>query len=145
MHQQRSVVFRPALRSGHKRPMEYWSERSPPRSGTDVMTLAEDECAFMLKTTHITGWQRELRFAPPRRWRFDFAWPQQRIALEIEGGTWVGGRHNRGAGYVNDLEKYNTATLLGWRLLRVTPEMVSDGTALSLIEALLDNAQVAAK
>ena len=46
---------------------------------------------------------------------------------------------------MNDLEKYNTATLLGWRLLRVTPEMVSDGTALLLIEALLDNAQVAAK
>lgn len=109
------------------------------------MTLAEDECAFMLKATNTTGWQREFRFAPPRRWRFDFAWPQQRIALEIEGGTWVGGRHNRGAGYVNDLEKYNTATLLGWRLLRVTPEMVSDGTALLLIEALLDNAQVAAK
>ena len=109
------------------------------------MTLAEDECAFMLKATNTTGWQRELRFAPPRRWRFDFAWPQQRIALEIEGGAWVGGRHNRGAGYVNDLEKYNTATLLGWRLLRVTPEMVSDGTALLLIEALLDNAQVAAK
>ncbi|WP_298337643.1 hypothetical protein [Ferrimicrobium sp.] len=110
------------------------------------MTLAEDECAFMLKATNTAGWQRELRFAPPRRWRFDFAWPQQRIALEIEGGgTWVSGRHNRGAGYVNDLEKYNAATLLGWRLLRVTPEMVSDGTALSLIEALLNNAQVAAK
>jgi very-short-patch-repair endonuclease len=103
------------------------------------MTVAEDQCAYLLKAIKISGWEREFRFAPPRRWRFDFAWPEQKIALEIEGGTWVGGRHNRGAGYAKDLEKYNTATVLGWRLLRVTPEMVSDGTVLSLIEALLDS------
>lgn len=103
------------------------------------MTVAEDQCAYLLKAIKISGGEREFRFAPPRRWRFDFAWPKQMIALEIEGGTWVSGRHNRGAGYAKDLEKYNTATLLGWRLLRVTPEMVSDGTVLTLIEALLDS------
>jgi hypothetical protein len=32
---------------------------------------------------------REHRFAPPRRWRFDYAWPAHRLALEIEGGTWT--------------------------------------------------------
>jgi very-short-patch-repair endonuclease len=105
------------------------------------MTVAEDQCAYLLGAVKITGWEREFRFAPPRRWRFDFAWPKQMVALEIEGGTWVGGRHNRGAGYAQDLEKYNTATVLGWRLLRVTPEMVSDATVLSLIEALLASKQ----
>jgi hypothetical protein len=77
---------------------------------------------------------REHRFAPPRRWRFDFAWPAQRIALEIEGGSWAGGRHVRGRGYEADCEKYSEAALRGWRVLRATPGMVRDGRALALLE-----------
>jgi very-short-patch-repair endonuclease len=77
---------------------------------------------------------RELRFAPPRRWRFDYAWPQRRLALEIEGGIWTGGRHVRGKGYENDCEKYNAAAIRGWTVLRVTTAMVRDGRALALLE-----------
>src|SRR5690348_7925662 len=77
---------------------------------------------------------REYRFAPPRRWRFDLAWPSFRVALEIEGGTWAGGRHVRGEGFERDAEKYNAATLAGWRVLRVTTGMVRDGRALALLE-----------
>lgn len=65
--------------------------------------------------------EAEYRFHPTRRWRFDWAFPDQKVALEIEGGVWTGGRHTRGAGYVRDIEKYNHATLAGWRVLRVTP------------------------
>jgi very-short-patch-repair endonuclease len=79
----------------------------------------------------------EHRFAPPRRWRFDFAWPDRLLALEIEGGTWSGGRHVRGKGYEADCIKYSEAALLGWRVLRVTSEMVSDGRALALLERAL--------
>lgn len=63
----------------------------------------------------------EHRFAPPRRWRFDWAWPDIRLALEVEGGVWTGGRHTRGAGFVKDMEKYNAATIAGWRVVRCTP------------------------
>ena len=63
----------------------------------------------------------ELRFSPPRRWRFDYAWPQHKIALEVEGGVWTGGRHTTGTGFVRDMEKYNTAALLGWRIFRCQP------------------------
>ena len=62
----------------------------------------------------------EYRFSPPRRWRFDFAIPSEKIAIEIEGGVFTGGRHTRGVGYLKDIEKYNTATSLGWRVLRFT-------------------------
>jgi hypothetical protein len=51
------------------------------------------------------------------------------VALEVEGGVWTGGRHTRGAGFLKDVEKYNRAAVLGWRLLRVTPDkLVSFGT-----------------
>lgn len=66
----------------------------------------------------------EYRFAPPRRWRFDYAWPSAKVAVEIEGGIWIRGRHVRGAGYASDIEKYNCATELGWRILRYQPSKV---------------------
>ncbi len=67
----------------------------------------------------------EYRFAPPRRWRFDYAWPEARIAVEVEGGAWVGGRHTRAGGFIADMEKYNRAAVLGWRILRYTPKGLS--------------------
>ena len=66
----------------------------------------------------------EHRFAPPRRWRFDFAWPDRKVALELEGGTYSGGRHVRPDGYAADAEKYNAAVLHGWRVLRYTGAML---------------------
>ena len=65
---------------------------------------------------------RELVFHPKRKWRFDYAFPAQKIALEVEGGIFTGGRHTRAKGFLGDIEKYNQATLLGWRLFRVTPQ-----------------------
>jgi hypothetical protein len=79
----------------------------------------------------------EFRFRPPRRWRFDWAWVPQLVALEIDGGVWVRGRHTRGKGYDRDIEKLNTAALLGWLVLRVTPAMVEDGRAVAWVEAAL--------
>lgn len=81
----------------------------------------------------------EYRFAPPRRWRFDLAWPDQpvKLAVEIEGGVWTGGRHTRPSGFLKDIEKYNCAALLNWRLLRVTPAMIKSGEAMTLIERAL--------
>ncbi len=96
------------------------------------MTI-EEQLAYFLTAAGFQGFEREYRFAPPRRWRFDFAWTEIRLALEIEGGTWVTGRHNRPTGFAKDLEKYNTAAVMGWRLLRVTPAQVTDGTALALV------------
>lgn len=68
----------------------------------------------------------EHRFAPPRRWRFDWAFVEQRIAVEVEGGVFMkgGGRHTRGAGFRNDVEKYGEAAALGWRVFRVLPEQL---------------------
>lgn len=79
----------------------------------------------------------ELVFHPPRRWRFDFAWREQMIALEIEGGIYVRGRHTRGAGYENDLEKYAHAIVDGWIVLRVSPSQLRDGRAVRWLAATM--------
>jgi very-short-patch-repair endonuclease len=81
----------------------------------------------------------EVRFEPTRRWKFDFAWPLEHLAAEVEGGTRVNGRHSRHDGYERDCEKYNHATLLGWRVLRFTTEMVNDGRAIDTLRKALEH------
>lgn len=61
-----------------------------------------------------------------------------KIAIEIEGGAWTRGRHTRGAGFIRDMEKYNHAALLGWRVLRFTPQDVLTGKAIAFIKRVLD-------
>jgi len=68
--------------------------------------------------------EREYRFHPTRRWRFDFAWPAEKVAVEIEGGIWTRGRHVRGSGFEKDCEKYNMAVAEGWRVFRLTRGML---------------------
>lgn len=69
----------------------------------------------------------EYRFASPRRWRFDYAWPEWKLALEVEGGTWIEGRHVRPLEFEKDCIKYNEAALRGWRVLRFPTKMIEDG------------------
>ena len=87
-----------------------------------------------LQHTWPNAWRQEYRFHPKRRWRFDFAATDHMLAIEVEGLTYDGGRHQRTAGYAKDCEKYNEAVLMGWTLLRITYSMISDGTALGFIE-----------
>jgi len=63
----------------------------------------------------------EFRFASPRRWRFDYCWPTLKIALEVQGGLFVNGRHSRGAALLKEHEKLNAAAVAGWRVLYCTP------------------------
>lgn len=73
----------------------------------------------------------EFLFAPPRKWRFDFAW--RRLALEVEGAIWTQGRHTRGSGFVKDMEKYNEAAAMGYRIIRVQPKDLCTQETVDLI------------
>lgn len=73
-----------------------------------------------------------------RRWRFDLAWIDRKLAVECEGGIWVGGRHVRGKGFERDCEKYSEAAILGWRVLRFTTGQIESGYALDAIERALE-------
>jgi very-short-patch-repair endonuclease len=92
-----------------------------------------------LKSARLPMPEVEYRFAPPRRWRFDFAWVDQRLAVEIDGGAFLatGSRHTRGAGFRRDCQKFNEATCRGWRVLRLLPEDVTSGAGLTWIERAL--------
>ncbi len=102
-------------------------------------------------------WEREYRFAAIvaggigsgvrkrlanvglQDWRFDFAFPEYLVAVEIDGGTFSGGRHTRGTGYEDDCRKGNAAVLYGWRVLHFTGAMIKSGEAIRILEKLLCN------
>lgn len=88
------------------------------------MSIQEDKLYDQLLLMGFPQPEREYRFHPTRRWRFDFAWPREQISLEYQGGIYTRGGHVRGLGYENDAEKLNQATVLGWRCLFATPNLV---------------------
>lgn len=96
------------------------------------------ECAFALHCrVEKLNPVREYRFHHERMWRFDFAFIEQKIAVEIEGGVYSFGRHSRGKGNEADMDKYNQATILGWRVLRYSTGMAMSGQAILEVVDLL--------
>lgn len=75
----------------------------------------------------------EYRFHGNRKWRFDYAVPAARVAVEVEGGVFTGGRHTTGAGFTADLEKYNTAESMGWHVLRITPDVLCAPVTIKMV------------
>jgi hypothetical protein len=83
--------------------------------------------------------EREYVFARglKRRWRFDFAWPELMLAIEVDGGTARGGRHTSVAGFREDCHKGNAAALLGWTVLHGDSSMVTSGQLATYAEDAL--------
>ena len=105
-----------------------------------ALKLPEPEREYRFAMHHIgrgKGIRERLVKAGLKDWRFDFAWPSAFLAVEIEGGGWVRGRHNRPVGFRDDMRKYHAAMGLGWTVYRCDGELVSSGQAVELIERLL--------
>jgi hypothetical protein len=98
----------------------------------DVFTVI---CKTDLKVDCV----KEFKFHLVRKWRFDYAVPEHKIALEVEGGVWTGGRHTSPKGFLGDIEKYNTATLMGWRVFRTTPDDLYKKKTLDLMKSAILN------
>lgn len=95
-----------------------------------ALSVGEETFALQCKAYGFTP-KREYKFFAGRKWAFDFAFPESKVAIEIEGGTRFGkSRHSRGKGFEKDCEKYNTATSLGWKVYRYTTAMVTRGDAI---------------
>lgn len=88
----------------------------------------------LLKEVGLPEPKPELRFSKDRMWRFDFAYPEAKLAIEIEGGVWNNGRHVTGTGFEDDCEKYNTAVLMGWYVLRIPTKILFKKITFELIK-----------
>lgn len=103
-----------------------------------VMSQLEAEFAFQLKVHKVKLPVREHVFHPLRKWRFDFAWPSEMVAVEVEGMPFSRpGRHQTKDGFTKDCEKYNEAAIMGWVVIRVTAEHIDDMRALQWVQQAL--------
>ena len=97
----------------------------------------EDIFAMQLDAVGLDGYVREYQAIPGRRFRFDFCWVKERLAVEIQGGTYSRGAHARPLGIKRDYEKGNLAVQFGWRVLQFDADMVKSGQALDFTEKML--------
>ena len=110
--------------------------------GSDLVSQSANGTESPLERQFADLWQmlggpeleREYRFEPMRRWRADFAHLASRTLIEIEGGLYQQGRHNRAHGYQADCEKYNWATMTGWQVIRLTSMMLTPDYVESIIQ-----------
>jgi very-short-patch-repair endonuclease len=111
----------------------------------DQLSKSDLEAAFLfyIDALDLPKPNREWRFHPERRWRFDFAWPDRMVAVECEGGVWMQTKSGRSKGHAHparfeaDCEKYSTAAAMGWKVLRVTAGML-DRDALGFLDLLIE-------
>ena len=115
---------------------------STPRDMTPAETLRaalrdgknsslEDALAQQLRA-HRIAFERELML-PGRKFRFDFAFPEFGLLVEVQGGTWTEGAHSSGVGIERDAEKAAHAITQGWRVMPVTGGQVKSGKAVQWI------------
>ena len=84
---------------------------------------------------------REYKAIPGRKFRFDFAWVEQKLLVEVQGAIWKGGEggHSSGVGIMRDHEKNNLAVINGYRVLYVNGNTIRSGEAVTEIETALNN------
>ncbi len=101
------------------------------------MSKLEQKLLFQIRAMGLPEPEREYRAIKGRMFRFDFAWLEQRLLVEVNGGNWVRGRHARPLGLKNDYEKLNLAMLAGWRVMQFDGTMIKNGEALDMIAKAL--------
>jgi very-short-patch-repair endonuclease len=79
----------------------------------------------------------EHKFSPTRRWSLDFAWPEYKLGLEVDGAIFSHGRHSRGSGIIGDMEKFNAAAVMGWRVIKFTPQQIMTSATILTIRQCL--------
>ena len=99
--------------------------------------MSEQLFAAFCRSEGLPTPEAEYRFHPTRKWRFDYAWPEHFVALEVEGGIWTGGRHTSGSGFLRDMEKYNAAACAGWLVLRCQPSGLMTTDTLSIVRSAI--------
>lgn len=128
-----------AILGKHYKQPKCEKSKKPPKVKTPKQpSVGEAEMMLQLRANKI-AYKPEFKFAEHRRWKADFLILGTRILIEVEGGTWSGGRHTRGKGYENDCEKYSWAAANGWTVLRFTTGQVNSGDAVKVVLEAIKN------
>ena len=103
------------------------------------MSELEETLAFQIRAMGLPEPEREYQAVPKRKFRYDFAWPDEnhKLLAEVQGGIWIRGSHARPKGITRDMTKLNLAQLAGWRVLQFSPAMVRSGEAVKMIAKAL--------
>ncbi len=126
------------------------SKKRKPKTDYKEIFLTHLRMAKLPLPTHGEGCENpELMFHETRKWRFDFAWESQKVAVEYQGLNWAAlnnpansqSGHQSIKGLMNDCEKFTEASLLGWTLILITAETVNSGQAVSWVEKALREKQ----
>jgi very-short-patch-repair endonuclease len=99
----------------------------------------ENDLAMQIRAHKMPEPERQYRFAEPRKFAADFAWPGLRVLIEVQGGIWMpgGGAHSRPMNIERDVEKLQLAAIYGWTLVPVTTKQVKNGEAIAVLERVL--------
>lgn len=101
------------------------------------LSLGEETLMQHIRADKLPEPEREYEFHPERKWRFDFAWPELRIAVEVD-GMHPSGRHNTPQGIANDNDKRNEAQIMGWLVLAFTAKQVTSGQGIDTLTKILE-------
>ena len=93
----------------------------------------KDALALWLTNEYGDAVVPEFRFHPTRKWRFDFALPDYKVAIEFD-GLFGGGAHTSINMVVTDSEKINEAQLHGWIVIRTNTPNLRDSSGYQAIE-----------
>lgn len=102
------------------------------------MSEGEDIFARQVMAQGMPEPVRELLFHDEKKWRFDFAWPEMLLAVEINGAVHARGRHARGRGLENDYRKLGEAAVQGWTVYQCSTGMVKSGEAIEVVSRIMD-------
>ena len=98
----------------------------------------ERDFRFHLLHAGLKDYSTEFQFHPKRKWRSDFAFVNEKILIEIEGGGWSKkSRHTTGKGFQGDIEKYLAAMELGYQVMRIDKKQINNGRAITVLKKLL--------
>lgn len=97
-----------------------------------MASAIEEMLALHIRVYRLPVPTREHRFDPTRRWRLDFAWPDRRLACEVDGEV-----HRIKERFHADIEKHAALVLAGWTLLRVDGRAIREGIAVKWLTSLL--------
>ena len=98
----------------------------------------EAELALQIRALDLPEPIREYPAIKGRKFRFDFAWVERKLLVEVNGGTYTKGAHSTGRGIARDYEKANLAVLQGWRVLTFDGKSVKSGEAVEVIRKALE-------